>query len=256
MFRRDFFEKSMVFALALMGFMACNDGDSPEKKVGGSGYLSLEIAQAESVENVTRAQITIGEAANDYTTPAAKDFTINITNEEEGYAWSGTIGEWDATTALAEGSYSVSASYDNGSVGFNKPRFAGSTTFTIIGGETKVVSIPVKLKNALVRLSFSEMFKNYYSFEKFVVSSNGSNIDFTADQSNAAFIETGEFTITTTLTSQAGVETTKTFTYTAKEAQCYTIAFDASNIGGNSFTITFGDEPTETVDFGDIDINE
>lgn len=251
------FKKTTLYALALVGLMACNDGDSAKTGAAEAGYLSFSVATTENVENITRAQITIGEATTAYTAPASSEFSIVITDEDGENVWSGLIGEWDATTPLKEGNYSVAASFNNGSaVGANNPVFDGSATFAIVGGETKTVEIPVKLKNALVRLSFSDMFKNYYSFDKFTITSNGTTIDYLPTDSNAVFIEIGAFTLSATLTSQAQTVATKTFTYTAKAAQCYTIAFDASNIGGNSFTITFGDEPTETVEFGDIDVNE
>jgi hypothetical protein len=251
------FKKTILYTLALMGLMACNDGDSVKSGAAEAGYLSFAVATTENVENITRAQITIGDATTAYTAPASADFSIVITNEDGENVWSGLIGEWDATTPLKEGNYSVKASFNNGSaVGANNPIFDGSADFAIVGGETKTVEIPVKLKNALVRLSFSDMFKNYYAFEKFTITSNGTTIDYLPTDSNAVFIEVGEFTVSATLTSQAQVTSTKNFTYTAKAAQCYTIAFDASNIGGNGFTITFGNEPTETVDFGDIDVNE
>ena len=113
--------------------------------------------------------------------------------------------------------------------------------------------------NAIVRMEFTNMFKNYYSFEKITVTSQGTAVDFAADETRGAFIQATTFKVEGTLTSQAqGSSTTKTFSkeYTAKPTQCYSLKFDASNIGGTSFDITFGDEPTETIDWGNIDINE
>lgn len=253
-----------LYALALMGLMACSDGHKAIEEGTESGYLSFSMAQTEYVDNITTraTQISIKEAAgSDYTAPADGDFSITVTNDDD-FSWSGKVSEWDATTALEVGNYTVTATYNNGAVGFNAPVFKGSCSFAVTGGQTTIVSVPVTLQNAIVRLKYNDMFENYYSFEKFTVTSIGTAIDFVPAESRGAFIEATSFTIEGTLTSQAqaadGTPVSRTFskTYTAKKTQCYTITFNASNVGGNSITIQFGDEPADTIDFGDIDINE
>ena len=249
-------------ALALVGLMACNDSDNAADKGVESGYLTFSVATTDNVDNITtRAdKILISSAAGSgYTAPADADFTITITNEDEEQIYSGTVGAWDTATKLEEGAYSVSAVYNNGAVGFNCPVIEGKADFIIKGGETTPVQIPVKLANAIVRMEFSAMFKNYYSFEKITVTSQATSVDFTADEARGAFIQATTFKVEGTLTSQAqGTSKTKTFSkeYTAKQTQCYSITFNASNIGGNSFDITFGDEPSETITFDDIDVND
>ena len=254
--------KLTVCALALAGLVACSNSDTASD-AAQKGYLSFAVSAADVVENVTRAQITLGEAAGDYTAPADGDFTIEIIDENDEQAWSGKLSEWTATTPLTAGSYKVKATYDNGRVGFNSPVFSGSANVAILGGETANVEVPVTLQNAIVRLKYTDMFKNYYSFEKFTITSLNTAVDFTANETRGSFIETTTFKIEGTLTSQAqdknGGNTTKTFSkeYVAAAAKCYTITFDASNIGGvNGIQIQFGDEPAETIDLGDIELNE
>lgn len=253
-----------LYALALMGLMACSDGKDAIENGTELGYLTFSLNQTDDVDNITtRAdKISISNAAGTgYTTPADGDFTITITNDDD-YSWTGTVAEWDSTTALKAGNYTVNATYNNGGVGFNSPIFKGSTTFAITGGQTTPVTVPVTLNNAIVRLQYNEMFKNYYSFDKFTVTSIGTAVEFIPTETRGAFVEATTFTIEGTLTSQAqskdGSPVTRTFSksYTAKKAQCYTISFTASNIGGNSIKIQFGDEPADTIDFGDIDLNE
>ena len=248
-------------ALAMISLMACNDSDNAADKGAESGFLTFSVATADDVENITRAdKITISSAAGSgYTAPADNDFTIEINDEDGKYSWTGTVAEWVPTTALKEGNYTVTAEFNNGAVGFNSPVFEGKADFIIKGGETTPVEIPVKLMNAIVRMTFTDMFKNYYSFEKITVTSQATPVEFTADETRGAFIEATTFKVEGTLTSQAqGAAATRTFSkeYQAKPIQCYSIKFDASNIGGNAFDITFGDEPTETINFGDIDVNE
>jgi hypothetical protein len=178
------------------------------------------------------------------------------------------------------GSYVVKATYstatsgtESNKVGFNKPVFESENVeFTVVGATTTTVNIPVTLKNAIVRLDFTEMFNAYYSYEKFTITSAGTTIDLAKGDERGVFVDAANFTIAATLTSQAqtpeidadGNETGEfsnkeisfSKTYTAKAENCYTIKFDASNIGGvGGITITFGDQPSETIDKGDIDLN-
>lgn len=254
--------KLTMCALALLGLVACSESDS-NNEATQKGYISFVLSTTDLVENVTRAQITIGEAIGDFNAPADGDFKIEIIDDENETVWSGKLSEWSSTTPLTAGNYTVKASYDEGRVGFNSPVFSGSAPVAVTGGETAKVEIPVTLQNAIVRLQYTDTFKNYYSFEKFTVTSLGTAIDFTANETRGAFIEASSFTIQGELTSQAqdanGGSPTKTFSkeYKASAAKCYTITFDASNIGGvNGIQITFGDQPTETVELGDTELNE
>ena len=118
------FTKLLLSAALLMGFAACNN-DGDESAQVAEGYLTFEVSASQDVENITRAQITIDEATGGYTVPAAEDFTITILNEEGYQAWTGKIGEWDPiATPLKVGTYTVTAVYDNGRTGFDKPVFA------------------------------------------------------------------------------------------------------------------------------------
>jgi hypothetical protein len=250
------FTKLILSAALLFGFAACsNDGDDNAQV--DKGYLTFEVSAVEDVENITRAQITIDEATGGYTVPAAADFTITILDEDGYQAWKGKIGEWDsAATPLKVGTYTVKAEYDNGRSGFDKPVFAGQTTFTIVGAQETAVKIPVTLQNAIVRFTYSDMFLKYYSFNKVNVTSGSTSIEFTKDVNKGAFIDATTFNVATTFTSQSGKSVDFSKEYSAKAATCYTVAFDASNIGGvGTITITLNDEVTE-VDMGEIELNE
>lgn len=251
------FTKLLLSAALLLGFAACNN-DGDESAEVAKGYLTFEVSAAQDVENITRAQITIDEATGGYTVPAAEDFTITILDEEGYQVWTGTIGEWDpVATPLKVGTYTVTAVYDNGRTGFDKPVFASEkVAFTIVGAQETAVKIPVTLQNAIVRFTYSDMFLKYYSFDKVTVTSGSTPIEFTKDMTKGAFIDATTFNVATNFTSQSGKSVDFSKDYTAKAASCYTVAFDASNIGGiGTITITLNDEVTE-VDMGEIELNE
>lgn len=251
------FTKLLLSAALLLGFAACNN-DGDESAEVATGYLTFDVSATQDVENITRAQITIGEATGGYTVPAAADFTITILDADNEQVWTGTIGEWDpVATPLKVGDYTVTALYDNGKAGFNKPVFASEkVAFTIVGAQETAVKIPVTLQNAIVRFTYSDMFLKYYSFDKVTVTSGTTPIEFAKGETKGAFIDATDFNIATTFTSQSGKAVAFNKDYRAQAASCYTVAFDASNIGGiGTITITLNDEVTE-VDMDEIELNE
>lgn len=281
------FYKTMLCALVLSGVVACSDDSFDGGQTTGVGYLSFEMATPDSVENVTRAEVNIGTVAGEgYSAPADGDFNIVIkewdskNNESGEEKYNGPLSGWSNTTPLMAGSYVVKATYstaasgtESNKVGFNKPVFESEEVdFTVVAETTTTVNVPVSLKNAIVRLEFTDMFNAYYSYEKFTITSAGTTIDLTKGDTRGVFVDAAAFTIAATLTSQAqtpetdesGAETGEltnkkvSFSkeYTAKAGNCYTIKFDASNVGGiGGITITFGDQPSEEIDMGDIDLN-
>ena len=214
---------------------------------------------------------TICNATEERQTEAAKiasDFQIEVRTDkdEDGKAdtgddakqliYSGKLSGWNVATKLKQGYYVVTASYGSNAVGFNSPVFKGGPVqFTIVGGETTTVKIPVVLENAIVRIEFTDMFKKYYSFDKLTLTQGGSTIDFSPTETRGAFVEATAFTLSGTFTAQSGAEKSFRKEYQARMTTCHRIEFDASNIGGNTIDITFDDEPSETIKF-DAELNE
>ena len=160
---------------------------------------------------------------------------------------------------LATGEYTATAQYGaTTDEGFDKPCFTGSMPFTINGGDSKQITIPVSLANAIVKVSCTDMFRNYFSDYSFkITTAAGTQIDFPKSETRGAFIDAYKFTIDGTLKNQGGTAQSfnKTYDTGINPATCYTVTFDASNVGGTSVTVTFNDT-TETIDLGDIELND
>lgn len=239
--------KTILGAFALLAAVSCTKSQQE-----GCGRISFEVASDNNVTDITKSNVS------DYTTlPSAAQFTINILDASKTSVWSGKISEWDSATMLTAGSYSVEARY--GALeeeGFDKPYFYGSQSFTVTGGETTAVSIPVTLGNTVILVSCTESFKNYYKDYSFTLSRNGTDIvTFVKDEPRGAFVDGYKFTITGTIIGEIKTQTfTKDYTY-MKEATAYTLLFDASNVGGGTITISFNDT-VETVELGDIELND
>lgn len=240
--------KTIFGVLALLAAFSC----TKSQQDGCCGQIQFEISSNEIVADQTKSNVS------DYTTlPSTGDFTLEILDASSVSVWTGKVSEWDATTALPVGNYTVTASY--GSLedeGFDKPYFYGTTTFAVTGGVTTNVSVPVALGNTIILVSCTQNFQNYYREYSFTLSRSTSTIaTFAKGETKGAFIDGYKITVTGTLTTETA---TKTFTAdysNLAEATAYTMLFDASNVGGGTITVTFNDT-VETIELGDLELNE
>ena len=214
--------------------------------------VAFAVSSNDVVADMTKSNVS------DYTAlPAAGDFTITILDESSSQFWSGKISEWDSSTPLPAGNYTVNASYgDIEDEGFDKPYFTGTQTFAVKGGETSSVSVPVALGNTIIKVSCSEYFKKYYSDYTFKLTRGAAEIaTFVKDEARGAFIDGYKIKVEGTLTGEL-----KTYSFEKEysgldEATAYTLNFDASNVGGSTITISFNDT-METVELGDYELND
>ena len=127
-----------------------------------------------------------------------------------------------------------------------------------ISNNTGDVKITVKLAGSIVRFAFTENFVNYYSDYTFTLTTgNNTVISVPKDETRAVFMDAYQFKVKGELTNQAG----KVQSFSEKEfknlapATCYTLKFDASNVGGSSITISFDDTVVDA-DLIDVDLND
>ena len=223
------------------------------KQEGGpAGRVSFSLATEEEVTDVV-TRSSVGSFTN---MPQAADFTVTVTGQDGQPT---PVTDLGGTLSLAAGNYTARATYGSSTdEGFGKPYFLGETAFSVNGGSQTSVTIPVKLGNCLVKMEYSDNFRNYYSDWTFTLrTGQGNSFNFGSDETRAIFIDAYTFTISGTLTNQGG----KVQTFAAKEyrnlsaATCYTMRFDASNVGGGSITISFNDSVTD-VALGEFDLND
>ena len=241
-----------IFACTFAVLAALSCTKSVSGVTGGEGTVGFSVSGNIDVTDITRSSVS------DYTAlPSTGDFKIVVRNSDNTEIYSGTVSDWDESTKLPTGNYSVTATYGaEGEEGFDKPYFTGKTAFVVNGGSNTEVSIPTALGNSIIRFSFSDSFRNYFTSHSFTVTTGGGTvIEFPASETRAAFVDAYKFTVNGTLTTQAGVAKTFSKSFEVNAKTCYTISFDASDIGGISVTVTFNDT-TETVTLDDIELNE
>ena len=240
--------QTLFGALMILAAVSCN-----KNQQAGEGQVSFEVRSIDTVADVTRSNVS------DYTTlPAADAFSIKITDASSQTVYEGKIMDWvSADNTLKSGGYSVTA--ECGKVedeGFDKPYFIGNQTFTVNGGETSEVSIPVSLGNTIVMVECTEGFRNYYKDWSFKLTRNGADIvAFAKDETKAAFVDGYRFTLSGVMEAE-----TKTYTFnkeysSLEPATAYTFVFDVTNAGSAAITISFNNK-VETVELGDIELND
>ena len=239
--------KTILGVMVMVLTMSC-----AKNHAEGSGQVSFSLFSDFEVVDQTKSNVS------DYTTlPSASDFTITIKDAASATFWTGKISEWDESTLLPVGSYTVSATY--GSIedeGFDKPFFTGSADFTVAGGQTSEVQISARLGNTVIMIGCTENFRNYYKDYTFSLKRNNQHIvTFTKDETKAAFVDGYKFTLEGTLTSETQTQTFSKEYASLNEATAYSIVFDAANVGGSSITVTFNDN-VETIDLGDLELND
>lgn len=236
-----------MLALALLSVSCSRHLNDSE----GNVFFSVDADS--TVEVVTRSNVS------DYTTlPDAGDFTIVIANGNGDEVYNGRLDGYNTSTALKSGNYSVKATYGNVSdEGFGKPCLSGEKTFSVTGGSTVSVAIPVSLANSIVKVECTDRFKSYYTDYSFTVKTGaGTEISFPKGEARAAFVDAYTISVSGTLTNQGGKTQNFSKDYKALATKtCYTIKFDVSNVGGNSITVSF-DDTVEDVGLVDIDLND
>lgn len=226
---------------------------SCSKQQSAEGYVSFSIRENAEIADVTKSKLS-----GYMTLPSAGDFNLKVSDENGAAIWTGKASQWSDQTKLRVGNYSVEATYgDSSAEGFDKAYLYGKTNFAIAGAGTQNVTVNVILKKALVKLVCTDAFRNYFKDWNFtVLTGKGTAIPFARNETKAAFVDAYKFSVSGTLTNQAGnVQTLSAVEYTSiKEATCYTVKFDASKTGGLKISILFNDT-VETVDVGTIELN-
>lgn len=222
------------------------------KQSGTEGNVRIALEQQPNLIDVSTKS-----SVGDFTAlPSASEFTVTISDEQDNLT---PVTDLSAPVTLAAGNYTATASY--GSLtdeGFDKPCFQGKQTFAVTGGSSQNVTITVKLAGSIVKLSFTDNFTNYFSDYTFTITTGGGTvITLPKSETRAVFMDAYSFKISGILTNQSGAVQT----FAEKEfknlepATCYTVKFDASNVGSNTITITF-DETTVDADLVEVDLND
>ena len=236
----------MLLALVALGLSACR---SDERTPSGGGYLAVRVAADNEVVSATsRAE---GDGI-----PDVGDFSLSIAKEngELVSKWD-KFSDYDAeATVVPVGTYTVSASYGDATTeGFDGLSYAGSTTANVAEGETTDVTIDCTINKARVSISYTDAFKSYFtSYSAYISSSRGNKIDYTDDETRAAYFTPGNLDVYLNVTRPgvSGSVALKVKTLAAEVKHEYRLTMDV-DAGTSTLNIIFNDDPesTQNVEF-------
>lgn len=236
----------MLLALVALGLSACR---SDERTPSGGGYLAVRVAADNEV--VSAASRAEGDGI-----PDVGDFSLSIAKEngELVSKWD-KFSDYDAeATVVPVGTYTVSASYGDATTeGFDGLSYAGSTTANVIEGETTEVTVGCTINKARVSISYTDAFKSYFtSYSAYVSSSRGNKIDYTADETRAAYFTSGNLDVYLNVTRPgvSGSVALKVKTLAAEVKHEYRLTMDV-DAGTSTLNVIFNDDPesTQNVEF-------
>lgn len=239
--------KMIMSVLVLLMMFSCT-----KKQVEEKGNVSFSL-----ISNVDIAEVTKANVSDLTTLPSSDDFTITITDVSSVQIWSGKVSEWDPSTQITAGDYTVTAAYSSvDEEGFDKPYFYGTQTFTVTGGQTSAVSVPVSLGNTAILVTCTKNFTDYFKEYNFKLMRDGSDIvTFVKGEGRAAFIDAYKFDIVGTFEGETGTYGYQDSHTNLEAATLYTFVFDVDNTGGARLTVRFNHN-VDTVDLEDYELND
>lgn len=232
--------------LAVLVSAAILSGCSGEEGSGARyGTITPQLRTTTGVEVVTKA----------LTAPAQGAFALTLASADGTYteSWS-SIDDYPASMQHIEGDYTASALCGSPEEeGFDKPCFAGSSSFTIVGNATTPVIIDCALANTGITVAYTDVFRRYFaSYSATVTSAAGSEILFAPDESRTAYVKPGDFAVRVDYAKSNGTTGSKSYTVSGVEArQLYNISFNVNDgaVGGASISIVFNsDLPSKDVE--------
>ncbi len=273
----------LAFAAALA---ACSKGDAPDPDAAsGFGSLAVEAVCEPVVEAVTRAQVALPAGTE---IPDWREMTMRIVNPtpgiEYGRAWARVANYNKKTDQLPEGrGYTVTifststwredakenkTNVDYVEEGVDKPYFEGVVSDVAIERRKETpVEIKARLANTIVRIEFSDTFRNYFAggatFTLRTAAGNAFTTGYEADDPTVAetywYVRPAAFTISGRATKQTPSATADPETVQFREVvnsavqptTLYTYRFDITGVGGTEgVEITLNGQPvaTETID--------
>lgn len=252
-----------VFALGIVG---CADespwGNTSNEK--GSIDISLttidDIATAKPVFRSGEDDANSTEDPNNLgsyiSVPTAKDFSIKLEKADGSYSktWN-TLADFNSeasSSKFSTGSYTITAFYGvKGEQDFEKPYFEASSSLSVYSDQTTKVSLSAELKNSLVKINYTDGFRNYMKdyHTNLTTSGKTEEIVFNSAETRVAFIEPNEASLTVHFTTKDKNYTSSLnlgqFAPLAKTLHNITLDVKESGNGYSSLDVIFDDALTQ-----------
>lgn len=236
----------LICSCSLMIFNSCKQDENNLSTIGG--YIDIKLsADSNVLESESRS-------VRSYT-PDIGDFGLKVSK------WSGEIfAQWDKfsdfrTTGVPAGKYKVEAYYgDKNEEGFDALSYYGSSQVSTGNDEIVETSVVCTINKALVSISYTDSFKDYFkSYKGYISTSKGNKVVYEDGEERSAYFVPGELDVFLEVTRDGVADTVRlnptTFKAAARTEYRLTMDVDA---GTSTLNIIFNDRPS---DYKNVTIN-
>ncbi|MDE6560316.1 MAG: DUF4493 domain-containing protein [Muribaculaceae bacterium] len=252
------------------GLVGCADeshwGSSSNEKGSISLTLSTnrDIATAKPV--FRSGEESRADDPNDLNTyinvPEAADFKVKLEKADGSYSktWSSLndFKEEATSSKFPTGAYTLTAYYgEKGTQDFEAPYFEASSSFTVLSDKTQEVNLEAELQNSMVKINYTQAFKDYMSnfYSKIHTEGRTDDITYGMVESRPAFLEPNNANVTVHFTTKDKGYTSSIslgeFAPAAKTLHNITFDIVESQNGTPSLNVSFD----ETLEDEDINID-
>lgn len=248
MFAAMNFKKRVVLIYSLLSLILVSCAKEDAAKNDGMGTFTMNLNATGEVIGLNEKSRT--EEAGEGETlilPDVNDFSVSISSlGEQVCGWSSykDMSE-EELPELRVGTYQVKAWYgDVSKEGFELPCFEGNQEFSIKKNETTPVEVTCYLSNALVKVNYTDEFKNYFSdYSAVIATSLGNEVEFAKTETRAAYFSPGELTAKVKV-KKSGQSTEAVYqakVFTAESRHIYTLTLDV-DAGSATMTVSFSED--------------
>lgn len=255
--------KNNILAVLASGFLLwpAVTGCSDDKSFAGSDTGTLKPLVDLQLDPLTGSGAASSSRATVDRPITVDDLSLRVTAIDGDYTNTWTpLSSFDPAKEFPVGMYSVEAFYgDEADEGYGKPYYYGSDEVKVSTGRTTEVSINAALANSIIKVVFTDAFKEYMAAYTATVNTAGAQA-FVYDEAAAdeLYVKSGETSLDIEMTKPNGLTATlEVARFTAKPRYRHTVTVDVNGgeVGkAEALTITF-DETLESKEFT-IDITD
>lgn len=241
-----------ILAGSLLCMASCSSLEDNFEMSTATGHINLSVDLNTDVSSSASSRA-------EYTDVTKSMLSVRLYSADGSYDHTWPLAEFPAGNDFRVGDYTLEAFYgDPADEGFEKAYFYGKQTLKVTENNTTPVSVTASMAKAMVSVSYTEEFVNYFtSYSAEVLSAANNTTAFVSGETRAAYVAPGEvklFVDVTKPNGQSGRFQPATFTALARHH--YRMTFDiAGGASAPTLVVTFDDQlATEDVTI-DLDDN-